>query len=310
MIMEINNTLEHYIKAVDNVLNIIFKNILQSINCNITKVLDELNDYLSLFYLYPNFLNENEINNLQVYLNNLYLQLNDDLNNNNLQQKIKKLERIIKFKYFLNKICTTIIFLINLTAEELKRNINNIEIILNVKLNFIICDNGLTVLKFINNDTSLFINYMGHNLNLIFHHFINTLYPLFDSHQILLAASNYIYKYKTIIYKALKYIQKKNIQSIYSEILELLEDNLFYKQFLSKYYINMKYNNTINYMYRYIKEWKQCLKNIQFNEIYLETFNNAKLVSLKEFNKLIMKNTFFFVLYVGLLDNKYVIKIS
>ncbi|KAL9656870.1 hypothetical protein ABK040_004404 [Willaertia magna] len=175
-----DTTLDRFIKAIDNTLNFILLDLFKNYNYNIIRSLDESSGYLILIYYYPIKLNTEQINE---YKNNLNLLQNIPENKLSIEDKkeIKKLERNIKFKYKLDYFYSGVFSLLNLTTNEILKHINLIETTLNLKPNTTICDNRNNVLSFVKQNNTYLLNCMRYNLNLLYKHFIESLYKNFES---------------------------------------------------------------------------------------------------------------------------------
>ena len=124
--------------------------------------------------------------------------------------------------------------------------------------------------------------------------------PVKTRWQTISKAAHFLHENFSSIYRAITYwqpvdVREENIQATYSDILDMCEDgcfiqalhysNIFFTNFLDDCFKDLRTNNTYEYLYQYLEEWKQRLLNLTTDQPSM-SFDNAKQAALNEFEKL------------------------
>ncbi|KAF0984813.1 hypothetical protein FDP41_000712 [Naegleria fowleri] len=168
-------------KAISRAIDEIINDKLRHAPGKITRMIDESDGFVSIFYNMIEHLNEEE---LEIISEQYTMLLRKQLRSQKDTRKMYQLERQLKLKYKRTTICSKIQPMLNQTAQTLFETVKQAESGWNGRrVDFMMSDNGANVIA-VAKPTMLnvtLITCCGHNLNLVYKHFI-TCYKDFERH--------------------------------------------------------------------------------------------------------------------------------
>lgn len=256
------STLRRHLLAVERTLPSIFDDIINNNNNNnFSRLFDESDGYLSIYYGYSKILSSQEIENLQ--RRHTFL-VNQQFKTIEQKQELVQLARKLKFKYERRTLCYEVTKIKNLTTLELKTKIENAERNFNRKPSFSVSDHGSSTLSFLKQDTSHLLNCMGHVLNLTYKHFSVAL-----SHKFNNTIARIIRKLRSS-WASLKYlISMLNNNPNFIEYLEQYDDIILEEDFANDFTFVNKPSEAV------ITRWKTTSESAEFIYNNLENIKKA-----------------------------------
>ncbi|KAF0979129.1 hypothetical protein FDP41_002199 [Naegleria fowleri] len=176
-----DSCLSRHMKAISRAIDEIINDKLRHAPGKITRMIDESDGFVSIFYNMIEHLNEEE---LEIISEQYTMLLRKQLHCQEDTRKMYQLERQLKLKYKRTTICSKIQPMLNQTAQTLFETVKQAESGWNGRrVDFMMSDNGANVIA-VAKPTMLnvtLITCCGHNLNLVYKHFI-TCYKDFERH--------------------------------------------------------------------------------------------------------------------------------